>query len=131
MTTLNPREYKRCLGRRRRCCANSGGSSNGIPEAPNNGKQYGRQSKNWTEILSGPGGGVPEAPDDGKKYARQSKDWSIVTDGAEGPSGVDGKSAFESALTGGFTGTETEFNTYLSSIGDIGAVLDAVNGEVI
>ncbi len=51
--------------------------------------------------------------------------------GPQGPSGADGKSAYESAQDGGYTGTEAEFNTSLSSIGNINAVLDEINGEVI
>ena len=35
---------------------NSSGSD-GIPEAPNDGKQYGRQNQNWTQIISSGGGG--------------------------------------------------------------------------
>ena len=43
----------------------------------------------------------------------------------------EGKSAYQSAVSGGFTGTESEFNTYLSSIGDLSSLLDTINGEVI
>lgn len=42
-----------------------------------------------------------------------------------------GKSAYQSAVNGGFTGTEEEFNTELASIGDIGAVLDQINRKVV
>lgn len=34
-----------------------GGTGGGIPEAPVNGKQYGRQDAGWTEVVSGGGGG--------------------------------------------------------------------------
>ena len=36
-----------------------GGSGGGIPEAPNDGKQYGRQSLTWTEVTSSGPGGTP------------------------------------------------------------------------
>lgn len=38
------------------------------------------------------------------------------TDGADGVDGADGKSAYQSALDGGFVGTELEFNTFLSEV---------------
>ena len=40
--------------------------------------------------------------------------WSIL--GAKGDKGKDGKSAYESAVDGGYTGTEAEFDTALSDI---------------
>ena len=45
--------------------------------------------------------------------------------------GLPGKSAYQAAVDGGYTGTEQEFNTALASIGDINAALDAINGEVV
>jgi hypothetical protein len=51
--------------------------------------------------------------------------------GLTGAKGQDGKSSFQSAIDGGFTGTEVEFNTQLASIGNISSVLDLINGEVI
>lgn len=45
--------------------------------------------------------------------------------------GLPGKSAYQAAVDGGFTGTEDEFNASLASIGDINAALDAINGEVV
>lgn len=50
----------------------------GIPEAPQNGKTYGRNNASWAEVTDGGGGGVPEAPTDGKQYARKSAAWSEV-----------------------------------------------------
>ena len=44
-----------------------GGTGGGIPEAPLDGKQYGRQSGQWTEI-SGGGGGGGDVPTDALKY---------------------------------------------------------------
>lgn len=38
--------------------------------------------------------------------------------GPQGPAGADGKSAYESAQDGGFTGTESEFNTALADVKD-------------
>lgn len=45
--------------------------------------------------------------------------------------GLPGKSAYQAAVDGGFTGNEQEFNAALASIGDINAALDAINGEVV
>lgn len=39
--------------------------------------------------------------------------------------------AYQAAVAGGFAGTEAEFNLYLASTGNLNAVLDAINGEVI
>ena len=51
------------------------GSGGDVPEAPNNGIQYGRQSQSWTPINTDT---VPEAPNDGKQYARQALAWQEV-----------------------------------------------------
>lgn len=48
--------------------------------------------------------------------------------GAQGPVG---KSAYAYAVEGGYTGTEADFTTDLGSLGDIGAILDEINGEVV
>ncbi len=45
--------------------------------------------------------------------------------------GLPGKSAYQAAVDGGFTGSEQEFNQSLASIGDINTALDAINGEVV
>lgn len=45
--------------------------------------------------------------------------------------GQPGKSAYQAAVDGGYTGSEQEFNAALASIGDINAALDAINGEVV
>lgn len=42
-----------------------------------------------------------------------------------------GISPYEVAVAGGFTGTEEEFNDGLANVGDISAVLDAINGEEV
>jgi len=47
----------------------------GIPEAPEDGKTYGRKDATWVEVTGGGGGGVPEAPNDGNPYMRQSEAW--------------------------------------------------------
>ena len=74
----------------------------GIGEAPNDGKQYGRQSEGWTEITATGGGPAttddltegstnkyfPEAPTDGKQYARQSEGWTEVA-ASGGGGGID------------------------------------------
>lgn len=46
---------------------------------------------------------------------------AIVVDpanGSDGKDGTDGKSAYESAQSGGYTGTEDEFNADLATVGD-------------
>jgi hypothetical protein len=55
----------------------TGGGGGGIPEAPNDGELYGRQSQAWAAINI-PDPGIPEAPNDGQQYARQSQAWSVV-----------------------------------------------------
>ncbi len=52
-------------------------------------------------------------------------------DGVDGREGPEGKNAYQSALEGGFTGTESEFYIQLASIGNISEVLDGINGEEI
>ncbi len=83
---------------------NEGGGSGGggIPEAPLDGKQYGRQSGTWTETTGGGGGGIPEAPEDGKTYGRKDGAWSEVSGGSGGGTAADvtvDNSGFEN-LTG-------------------------------
>lgn len=51
--------------------------------------------------------------------------------GEKGNPGISGKSAYQSAIDGGFTGTEEEFNAQLASLGDLGTLLDELNGEMI
>ena len=51
--------------------------------------------------------------------------------GATGSTGADGESAYTAARKGGFTGTKDEFYESLASIGNINAVLDEINGEVV
>ena len=48
--------------------------------------------------------------------------------GQNGTPGKDGKSAYQSAVDGGFSGNESKFNTEIASIGDISNVLDEING---
>ena len=45
-----------------------------------------------------------------------------------GPAGL---SPYQVAKAGGYAGTEQEFNAALANVGDMGAVLDAINGEAI
>jgi hypothetical protein len=54
------------------------GGSSGVPEAPLDGSQYGRQSANWT-VISGGGGGITEPPDS-KTYGRKNGAWDDLTD---------------------------------------------------
>jgi len=51
--------------------------------------------------------------------------------GIQGVQGTDGISAYHSAVSGGYVGTESAFNTALAGIGDLSAVLDSLNGEVV
>lgn len=51
------------------------GGGGGIPEAPNDGTQYGRQSLGWTPTT---GGGLPDAPSDGTLYGRKNAAWAVV-----------------------------------------------------
>lgn len=51
--------------------------------------------------------------------------------GRDGSPGADGKSAYQIASENGYTGSEVDFNQTLAGIGNINAVLDAINGEVI
>lgn len=65
--------------------AGSGGGG-GIPEAPEDGKTYGRNNAAWSEVGTG-GGGISDAPVDGSKYARQDAGWVSFTEFTEAPSG--------------------------------------------
>lgn len=51
--------------------------------------------------------------------------------GPVGPAGADGKSPYQVAVENGWTGTEADFNAALANVGDIGALLDTINGEVV
>ena len=55
----------------------------GVPEAPNDGKLYGRKNEAWSEVVSGGGGGggIEEAPEDGKPYARKDASWVEIVGG--------------------------------------------------
>lgn len=59
---------------------------------------------------------------------KDGKDGDI---GPVGPAGADGKSPYQVAVEGGWTGTEADFNAALANVGDIGALLDTINGEVV
>ena len=59
-----------------------GSTNKYFPEAPNDGKQYARQSEGWSEVTaSDGGGGVEEAPEDGLLYARSNGGWSSLSAG--------------------------------------------------
>lgn len=45
--------------------------------------------------------------------------------------GPPGLSPYQVAKAGGYTGTEAEFNAALVNLGNINALLDEINGEVI
>ena len=51
--------------------------------------------------------------------------------GKTGPAGADGKSPYQIAVEGGWSGSEHDFNAALANVGDIGALLDTINGEVV
>lgn len=59
---------------------------------------------------------------------KDGKDGDI---GPVGPAGADGKSPYQVAVENGWTGTEDDFNAALANVGNIGALLDTINGEVI
>lgn len=50
---------------------------------------------------------------------RDGVDGAPGRDGVDGQDGAPGKSAYQAAVEAGFTGTEAEFNEYLSGIGDL------------
>lgn len=67
-TDLATKEYVDYIG--------SGGLiTTGIPEAPIDSIQYGRQNAAWTPI------DVLEAPNDGQEYVRKSEAWAVATGG--------------------------------------------------
>ena len=61
----------------------------------------------------------------------QGKDGKDGNMGPVAPAGADGKSPYQVAVENGWTGTEADFNAALSNVGDIGALLDTINGEVV
>ena len=79
------------------------GSGDGIPEAPNDGQQYGRQSEGWTVVTGGSSGGIPEAPNDGQQYARQSEAWSVVAGGSSAVTSVFGRNGVVTAQSGDYS----------------------------
>ena len=50
----------------------------GVPEAPADGKQYGRKNESWSEIVALGEGAIPDAPVDGKIYGRENAQWKEV-----------------------------------------------------
>ncbi len=42
-----------------------------------------------------------------------------------------GTNAYQSAVKGGYKGNEEEFNEYIAALGDLGTILDNINGEVV
>lgn len=46
------------------------------------------------------------------------------------PAGADGKSAYQSAQDGGYTGTEEQFNRDLSGVGDLSADVQEIEGKI-
>ena len=73
-----------------------GGGGGGIPEAPLDGQQYGRQNvggiQTWTVVSTAGGGGIPDAPADGQIYGRRGSDasWRVQATGPAGPIGPQG-----------------------------------------
>jgi hypothetical protein len=49
--------------------------------------------------------------------------------GRDGRDGIDGKSAYQVAVEGGFTGTEAEYNELLANVGNIQVALAGILGE--
>ena len=56
---------------------------------------------------------------------------AITVNGKNVSGGLPGKSTYQMAVAGGLSMTEQEFNAALVNVGDIGAVLDAINGEEV
>ena len=54
----------------------------GLPDAPVDGKLYGRQDAAWTEVPAGTGGGIAEAPEDDAHYVRKNAQWFKLLAGA-------------------------------------------------
>lgn len=65
------------------CGCEEGGTGTSFPEAPLDGKLYGRKNAAWSEVTGGggSGGGIPEAPEDGKLYGRKNKAWEEFAGG--------------------------------------------------
>ena len=51
-----------------------------LPDAPSDGKTYGRNNGTWTEVESVEPG-IPDAPSDGKTYGRNNGTWTHVEEG--------------------------------------------------
>lgn len=65
-------------------CGAKGGGGTSFPEAPLDGKLYGRKNAAWSEVPNEGGSGssgIPEAPEDGKLYGRKDKEWEEVAGG--------------------------------------------------
>lgn len=70
-------------------------------------------------------------------YVGDNGNWFVYSGGvavdskvsARGAKGENGKSAYQSAVDGGFSDNETNFNTQIASIGDVSSVLDEINGN--
>jgi hypothetical protein len=56
--------------------AGGGGGTGGVPEAPSDGKLYGRKDVAWSEIVGG--GGLPDAPSNDGYYGRHNGNWQQV-----------------------------------------------------
>jgi hypothetical protein len=90
-----------------------------VEEAPNDGQQYARQSRDWS-VVEHPetGGGVPEAPQNGQLYARRNANWSAFTPGVQeapitgGPYGRQTATWVEIASGGGIPEAPTDGRTY-------------------
>ena len=85
-------------------------------------------------VTEGPKG---ESGNDGKSayevavengYKGTEAEWLISL---VGENGKDGKSAYEYAVEAGYTGDEAALAAALANLGDIDAVLDAINGEAV
>lgn len=50
-----------------------------LPDAPSDGKTYGRRDAVWVEAAGGSGGGIEHAPADGKLYGSKNGAWQEVT----------------------------------------------------
>lgn len=60
-----------------------------------------------------------------------AKIFSFAFRNLKGAAGAAGKTAYQYAVEGGYTGTEAEFKALLGLTGTIAANLDEINGEVV
>lgn len=81
----------------------------GLPEAPQDGKTYGRNNATWKEVQAS-AAGIPEAPADGSYYTRRNAAWAATTKATMGLGNVDNTSDANKPVS---TATQTALNAKL------------------